>query len=174
MKTKDVQLWLNNHYNEVKHWLIVVIGFILVLFAMIQYSNSNRLLLKVKVLAEQNQQLSKENKDLSAQNSSLNQKSIQHTDCVAKIFANYTHNFVPVTIEDIDTCTVISGSDQNTSGNTVSVPQSLSASPVVSSPNPTPNTPSTQSNTSQSSGTSNDSSHTPNCKVDVLFVHLGC
>lgn len=154
MKAKHAQLWLNQHYSEIKHWLYVGVLFILVIFALIQYSKSNQFQTKIDNQSAKIETLTKENNQLSKQNAQLNQKDINHTDCIAKVFARYTHDFVPVTIENLDNCTISSDTSSNTSVGT----SSSSANQLGSS---TPSSTSSASGQATSQGAASSYQPTP-------------
>lgn len=163
---KKSQLWLHHHYAEVRHWLIVVIGVILLIFSMISLSNQNRLNQRVATLAVQNKILSEQNKVLNEkstrlgeENQSIAKQNRSYTRCLATVFALYTHNFVPVEITDLDTCTTDSQSNATnnsptggTSSSGSEAPSSASQKPSSggsSSPNNAPSNGNGQSNNSQ-------------------------
>lgn len=167
------QLWLHHHYIDIRHWLVVVIGVILLIFSMVSLSNQNRLNQRVATLAEQNKVLSQQNKDLNNQtiklaqdNQSIAKQNRSYTRCLATVFALYTHNFIPISITNLDTCTTDSQSKATgdtpaggTSANGDPAPQGTS-SPSSSSPNPAqPEKPQPKP---------------LNCAVDLLGLHLGC
>jgi FtsZ-binding cell division protein ZapB len=113
LRIKPVQLWLHKHYHTIRQWLIFIVGITLLLFSMVSVANQNRLINQVKNLAEQNTALSKQNKDLNEQTNQLGKENQaiatqnrEYTRCLSIIFAQYTHDFVPINIENLDTCTI--------------------------------------------------------------------
>lgn len=117
LSLKRAQLWLHHHYVDIRHWLVVIIGVILLIFSMVSLSNQNRLNSKVAVLAEQNKILSQQNKALNQkstklgeENQSIAKQNRSYTRCLATIFAQYTHDFIPINITNLDTCTTESQS----------------------------------------------------------------
>lgn len=147
--SKALQLWVNVHYKEIRN---VILAIVVVFFAWtsLQARADNRQALeKIKTLSAQNKQLSQDNKDLNSQNKDLAKKNQDYILCVAKIFADYTHDFVPVNIENFDTCTIKA---DNTSDAALSEPSNASSGPVeISSPNST-----TPPNPSQSNNLPNE------------------
>lgn len=118
----------------------MVIGFTLIVFALLSYANSNRLLKQVNVLANQNKVLSQQNKVLNEATSKTGDatknvvlQNRQYIQCLSNIFANYTHNFVPITIEDLNTCTIkTDGTSGASSANTSNSASSPSKTPTSS------------------------------------------
>lgn len=45
-------------------------------------------------------------RDISKENRQLNQQNLTYMRCLATVFATYTQNGIPVTIENLDKCTV--------------------------------------------------------------------
>lgn len=169
MKTRQLQLWIHDHYGDIKHWLIIIVGFILVVFAMVSYANQNRLLDRVATLSQQNKSLSEQNRRLNQENKSYAKETQgvvlqnrSYIKCLSNIFAQYTHDFVPITIENLEQCTTQSG---GTFGNSLQANSSSSSSVFHSSPNNTPSSKSAQPNNSQPGG--NPSSPQP---VKVLGI----
>lgn len=144
--TKALQMWINIHYKEIRN---IILAIVVVFFAWtsLQARADNRQALeKIKNLSAQNKQLSQDNKDLNSQNKDLAQKNQDYILCVAKIFADYTHDFVPVNIENFDDCTIKA---DNTSDATPSESSSVSSEPAeTSSPNSTTSPEPSQSNNS--------------------------
>lgn len=58
-----------------------------------------------KVLLAKIGGLAADNKRLAQQANDIAGKNQQHIDCIAHLFARYTHNLRPITIQDLDTCT---------------------------------------------------------------------
>jgi len=162
MNSQDARIWIIRNYDQIKHWLIVVIGFTLITFALLSYSNSNRLLKQVSVLTEQNKILSEQNKSLNeatyrtggnTQNVVLQNRN--YIQCLSKIFAEYTHNFVPITIQDLDTCSIrTDGTSGASSQGTSSSPASEGSSTVSSQGS---SGSSSNTNTDNTGGQSNNS-----------------
>lgn len=57
-------------------------------------------------LQRTNQQLGEQVKGISEENRELNRQNLTYMRCLASIFATYTQNGIPITIESLDTCTV--------------------------------------------------------------------
>lgn len=95
----------------------------------------------LKVLAEQNKQLSLDNKKLGEDNHALADQSKAYIKCIADIFAKFTQDRKPVIIEDLEKCVTSS----------LDTPQS-SQSTTPSSQNSTSYTSSTQQTSAGSTG----------------------
>lgn len=109
-RIKKFQLWLHHHYDSIRNWLLITIGAILLFSSMMMIANQNRLINQVKDLADQNKTLNEQNNQLSRDNQQIAKQNRAYTKCIATVFAQYTHDFVPVTIVDLDSCTVESQS----------------------------------------------------------------
>lgn len=114
---KRFHLWLTTHYSAIKHALLIALGISLLIFSMIVMAGQNRLINQVRTLSEQNktlsednQRLNKETKKLGEDNQTIAKQNRSYTRCIATIFAQYTQDFVPVVINDLDTCTLDSRS----------------------------------------------------------------
>lgn len=137
-RLKKVQLWLHRNYPQIRSGLLVIMGVMLLVFSMIMISNQNRLISQVRDLAEQNNALSKQNRVLGEENQSIAKQNRAYSRCIATIFAQYTHDFVPITITNLDTCTLDSqtqATDSTPPGGTAPGPSS--AQPQVQ-PQPQP------------------------------------
>lgn len=176
-RLKQAQLFLHHHYNAIRHWAAVVIGIILLIFSMIMIGNQNRLINQIRDLSGQNKVLAQDNKKLNQDNQNIAKQNRSYTRCIATIFAQYTYDFVPVTIIDLDKCTLDSNS--RSEQRQLAVPgtsDTKSSAPQASSPG------------SSSSGSSSSPKSTPSpdpeqpdnsqplldCKVDLLGIHIGC
>jgi Tfp pilus assembly protein PilV len=86
---------------------------------------------------ETTQRLAEQNQILSRQNQAIAKQNRAYSRCIATIFAQYTHDFVPVTIVDLDTCTTDSqtrATNSTATGGTVPAPQKSQNTPKVSNP----------------------------------------
>lgn len=185
-----IHLWMNQNYALIKHWLVIIVGVTLLVFSLIVIAGQNKLIDQVKQLAEQNKSLSEDNKNLNKQstqlgieNQSIAKQNRSYTTCIAQIFAKYTRDGVAVENLNLDTCTTASqtGATNNTAtGGTT--PLSTSGNTSVETPSASPSLskvvdPSSSNNTTTPPPSQSDTSQPPalpNCKVDILFVHLGC
>lgn len=183
-KLKRVHLWMNQNYSQIKHVLVVIVGTMLLIFAMVSLGNQNRLLEKASKQAEQIERLSQENKRLNTQSRNIakqNQKIAKlnqaYTLCIAEIFAMYTHDFIPINISDFEACARNNTFDAGAS-NAQGEPQQSSSPSLSSEPssNTTPQNRQPQSNNSQPGNGGGGNSDPPllDCKVDLLGIHLGC
>lgn len=176
MNIKHVQLYLNQHYKEIRHWLLVVLGVALLIFSLLILSVNSRINAKITVLAEQNKTLSEQNKQLNVQTKNLGQENQSiakqnraYTTCLAQLFATYTQNHRPITIVSLTTCTIVSQSQATNNSATGTTPK---ASPTTSSAT---STVSPQSSQSPSNPTPATPPKTPlNCTIDILSFHLFC
>lgn len=134
MSLQDVQIFNHRHYKTIRNICLVVIALALFIVpGVLQIQRLDRQTIEIKGLTKQVKDLTQSNVDLSNQNIDLNQKNINHTDCVAKIFAQYTKDFVPITFSDLDTCSINAGTSDSSSPNTVSSLSSPSKTPTSSS-----------------------------------------
>lgn len=144
MKTpiKRAQLWIHHNYRWVLSAIAVFLGVFLMTASLISIGNQNQLISQVKDLSEQNRQLSEDNKNLNSQSKQIAEEnqfiatqSRDYIRCLATVFAQYTHDFIPVTIESLDTCTVKSEPNQTSpdSRGTNSQPRTDSQAPSSSS-----------------------------------------
>lgn len=178
-RLKHWQLYLHHHYTQIRHWLIVVIGIMLLVFSMVSIGKQNRLITQVRGLSEQNKNLSLQNKNLNEQtknlgeeNQAIAKQNRSYSRCIATIFAMYTHNFVPITITNLDTCTT----DSQT-GATNNTPTAGTSPTLDNQPSSTPNPTSPSPATSTSPPPTNPPPATPpplNCTIDILGLHIGC
>jgi hypothetical protein len=175
-RLKKVQLWLHRNYDNIKHWLIGAILFILLVFSMISIANQNRLIDRVGVLAEQNKILSQQNKTLNTQskqlgeeNQSIAKQNRSYISCVANVFAAFTRDHRPITITNLETCTIDSQTQATNNTTTSGTPTPLT--PTTANNQPSQSTPVEKTPTPDSSSTPQP---TPDCKVDVLSLHLLC
>lgn len=118
MKLKNLQLWLNQNYTSIKHWLVVTLGIMLLIFSMIVIAGQNRLIAQVKTLSEQNKALAKDNKTLNTQakklgedNKSIAKQSRSFVLCGFQVFAEYTRDRRPIENLDLEACTTVSQSE---------------------------------------------------------------
>lgn len=121
-RLKTAQLWLHRNYPQIRSAILVSLGIMLLIFSMIMISNQNRLIGQVRDLAEQNNTLSKQNRALGEENQSIAKQNRAYTRCIATIFAQYTQDFVPINIVNLDTCTIDSQTQETNltpSGGTV-------------------------------------------------------
>jgi hypothetical protein len=110
----------------------------LLVFSAMLVSKQNRLLEDnkvltgtVKKLSEDNKTLNQQTKKLGEENQEIGKTNQSYLRCIASIFANYTHDFVPITIENLDTCRITADSSAvRTSDGSASASQTA---PVVSS-----------------------------------------
>ncbi len=118
---------------------------IVLLFGLISQGND--------LLKQGNEQVTEANRNTEA--------SLKHTDCIADLFARYTRDNKPITIEDLNACKSI---------------QASPSQPAPSSPKQTPQSPPPipQTNTPNTPPKSNELEGLVDCKVDVLFIHVGC
>lgn len=87
--------WVNAHLFAALVRIVTVVGIVIIVFMLFRINaKSNRLAQTAKELAEQNQVIAKLNG--------------QHIDCLADLFAKYTREARPITIEDLDQCKVTS------------------------------------------------------------------
>lgn len=183
---KRFQLLLHHHYNDIRHWLVIIIGSMLLIFSMVSLGNQNRLSNKVTVLAQQNKILSQQNKELNEQtkklgeeNQAIAKQNRAYTRCIAQIFAKYTQNFIPITNLNLDTCTFDSQPHaiNNTPARPAETPPTSSSATPASTPSTSP-TPSQASNTNTGQGGGQTQPTEPqkplNCSIDLLGLHLGC
>lgn len=77
---------------------------------------------ETKVIAEQAKVLADQNKALSEQNRAIGNANTAHIDCVTELFAQYTRDNKPITIEDEATCKASEASGVSTSPQTPSTP----------------------------------------------------
>jgi hypothetical protein len=130
--------------------------------------DSKNLLKKVASLSENNKTLIIQNKNLTEQNIEIANENARHLDCLAKLFAAYTQDLRPISLVDLDGCKVLSQAPSETGATSTSDgarPSTLNQ--PVSSPSPqgTASTATTQPDNPQPT--------TPNCTIDILFVHVG-
>lgn len=113
---------------------------------------NNTLTEQVKILAQQVKSLSAENQSISQENKDLATQIRQQQTCFFKAFAIFTQTYQPVTLEQIQSCSVSPTSStsatSNTSG-TAASPQSSKVSVFSSQPKPTTTPQQSQSNNSQ-------------------------
>ena len=94
-----------------------------------QTSDSNQILLnKISELSEDNKKLSQDNKNLTEQSNRLAEQSNHYLDCIAKVFAKYTRDYLPIVDINLNTC-----SAQN-----IYTKQIVPLSPIQPTPAPTP------------------------------------
>lgn len=172
MRRKQIQLWLTQNGKEIRHWLVIVIGGILLVFSMITYSGQNRLIKQVAVLSEQNKVLSEQNKQLNSQGKKL----AEETQVIAKQNRDYARCIaiilgttdLPTTITNLDTCTFngkpraangTAGSSTTQSSTTINNPTTEGAAPSTSTPSTTTQPPPPKP---------------LDCKVDLFGLHIGC
>lgn len=167
---KDIQLFLHRNYDFIKHWLLVMLGIMLLVFSMIVIAGQNRLLSRVaeqghqiEVLTKENKQLNLEAKKLGKDNQDIAKQNRSFTLCGFQVFAKFTRDFQPIQNLDLATCTTDSqskatqdsatgGTPESTSGNTSaesSTSPPSSSDSLASSPNNTTPTQPSQSNSSQ-------------------------
>lgn len=138
MNIKDFQMWLHLHYESIRNTLVFAFVCVLVVFGVLGFQ-------KQATLTEQVRRLSKENNSLSLQNKKLNNQTnsivLQNRTCMRNIalaFADYTHNFIPVNIEDVASCEIKA---DGTSARALSSPQAVFPEPAKASssqPNQSP------------------------------------
>ncbi len=59
---------------------------------------------RTQTIAEQSKTIAEQNNVIAAQNKRIAQDSQKHIDCIAELFARYTRDNLPITIEDLTTC----------------------------------------------------------------------
>lgn len=178
-RLKHLQLWLHRHYVQIRNLVIVFVVAMLLIFSMVSVANQNKLISQVKTLTEQNKELSKQNKTLNTQtlklgeeNQAIAKQNRSYSRCIAEIFADYTHDFVPVTILNLDTCTTDSQTqgtrDTTTGGNTPNTGSNSSTSPQQSS------SPTTQQVKQNIQPPEEPPEPLLDCTIDLLGFHIGC
>ena len=126
-------------------------------------SESNMVVLaRIAEISENNKSLSEDNKRLSEQSKALSEQSNRYQQCIAQLFAQYTRDYRPVVIEDLDTC----------SAYTMPVAQSNSTAPSTSQSTPQATPQSTSQPTPQpSSPSGNPNAAVPKaCRLKVLGI----
>lgn len=116
MKHKRIQLWLHQRYKAIQVGIIVAAILAVAIGFAVLIATQNRLLGQVQGLSEQNKDLIVQTKHTGEQNQSIAKQNRSYTRCIATVFAQYTHDFNPVTITNLDTCTI--DSQTKTTNNT--------------------------------------------------------
>jgi len=110
-------------------------------------AQSNRDSERTRQLSEQNQVLleqvtvvADQAKDIAEQNQKLSQENQDHIDCIAKLFARYTRNGLPITDPDLSKCQAdeihaIAESQSNQSGSSTPNTRNQSSSSIPANDN---------------------------------------
>lgn len=104
-------------------------------------------------ISAQNHQLAQSAKDISEQNQAIAKLNGQHIDCLADLFAKYTRESRPITIDDLDQCKVTSAEAAALMSGSVdftSLPSTTRPEPTTKTNTPT-NSPTSQGATPQTS-----------------------
>lgn len=176
---KRHQLWVHKHYKKLRQWFIIFIAMMLLMFSAIMFSRQSTLIRQVKSLSEQNTSLSQQNyilneqtKKIGKENQVIAKQNRSYTRCIANVFAKYTQDFQPVIFKDLDTCTIEGQSGQ--ANNMFATQDSSSTQKSSSSSKQKVNNPSQPSKPSAQSPQPQPEIKILNCKVDILFLHIGC
>ena len=116
-------------------WLLKAIGFAIIFVVIYMLFSING---KTQEIAQQAIKIAEQNQVIA-------EESQKHIDCIADLFARYTRDDRPITIEDLNTC-------QSTQGD---------AEPISTQPAPNTNTPSTNTNPSPAPTTPTNAPQTP-------------
>jgi hypothetical protein len=138
MTLKELQLYINQHYSAIRYFVIISVMVTLLIFSAMLVSKQNRLLEDnkvltgtVKKLSEDNKLLNQQTKQLGEENQEIGKTNQSYLRCIASIFANYTHDFVPITIDNLDTCRITADSSAvRTSDGSASTTQSVPSEPL--------------------------------------------
>lgn len=130
---------------------VILIFLLIIIFQNRGNTNANeRSLQDTQTLISAGSQRSKQIKELTAQNQRISKENQNYIKCIAQIFAQYTRNGKPITIENLDKCKF---SVVQTSG--ITMPQ------IISMASPSPTSPVNSANSPKRSKTAKKSSKQP-------------
>lgn len=168
MGLKDIQIFNHRHYKAIRNASIAIIIICLLgVPSILSLRKQGEQTEQIKNLTEQVKTLSEKNVTLNEEQRTVVIQNRSYTRCLANIFAKYTRDFKPVTIENLDACIL----QYDTSGN---------ISPKASKTSSGQSGSSSKNNTSSPAPQQNNSQPPPspppllNCKVDLLGLHIGC